>query len=290
MKWLKIGLLLLLITASSRLYYKLTDDFRISNITLELPFNKDLETPDLEPNHLNTILDQEYTYLGKGAQSYAFASQDGKYVIKFFKFKLHKPNRLLNHPLVQKIPIIGPHRAERYKTHKQKLDSAFNGYKMAYDDHKEESGLISIHLNQTTHLNRTLTVKDKLGFSRKINLDQVVFIIQKKTTPSEEVITKHLRSNEDTKAKEILNQLFAFYHSEFKKGLYDRDPCMLKNTGFLDKKPIHFDVGKLTRGNLSDQEIQENLDRVIFRAEQWFTIHFPEKTEEMITYLKGKKS
>ena len=79
----------------ARLYYRLTDDFRLANITYELPFKPSWKVPSLtkeEYSRLAQITNQKFTYIGKGAQCYAFASEDGEYVLKFFKFKHLKPN------------------------------------------------------------------------------------------------------------------------------------------------------------------------------------------------------
>src|ERR1700724_132490 len=79
----------------ARLYYRLTDDFRLSNMTYSLPFKAPWESPSLTPEQhreLAQILNQKFFYIGKGAQCYAFASDDQQYVLKFFKFKHLKPS------------------------------------------------------------------------------------------------------------------------------------------------------------------------------------------------------
>ena len=88
-RWISFILLALVIFAGFRLYYRLTDDFRLSNMTYQLPFEAPWKVPALtaeEHQQLGRILDQKFTYIGKGAQCYAFASADQQYVLKFFKF------------------------------------------------------------------------------------------------------------------------------------------------------------------------------------------------------------
>src|ERR1700722_581245 len=87
----------LLIFFPIRAYYRWTDDFRIANITHDIPYHPEWDTSlsHEELAQLKSILDQPFTYIGKGAQAYAFASEDGKYVLKFFKFKHLRPNTFL---------------------------------------------------------------------------------------------------------------------------------------------------------------------------------------------------
>jgi hypothetical protein len=73
-----------------RLYYRLTDGFTIGNITATFAYHPEWETTPLnvdEENFLEEALNQPYTYLAKGCQAYVFQSQDGKYVVKFFKYQ-----------------------------------------------------------------------------------------------------------------------------------------------------------------------------------------------------------
>src|SRR4029079_17540498 len=66
--------------------------FTVEKISSKLSFNEAWEIHPLSlearDHLLHTVLSQTFYYLGSGSQSYAFASQDGKYVLKFFK--MHK--------------------------------------------------------------------------------------------------------------------------------------------------------------------------------------------------------
>jgi hypothetical protein len=183
MKKILISLLLLTIATfvGGRLYYYLTDDFRIGNISSNYAPRSEWEIPPLtlpEKSVLATILQQKFTYIGKGVQSYAFSSEDGQYVIKFFKFKHLKPS-----PVIAWLPAWAPFENFRNKKKehlKRKLDGVFEGYHLAYMQHRPESGLVFLHINPTKDLFPTLTVSDKMGRSHPIELDKVPFLIQLK--------------------------------------------------------------------------------------------------------------
>src|ERR1700733_5386666 len=123
-RWPRCLLWIMVVTVivffSIRAYYRWTDDFRLANITYDLPYNPQWETfpsPE-EYAQLASLLKQTFTYVGKGAQAYAFVSKDRKYVIKFFKFKHLKPNSLLEK--LAGLPFITEYHAWQ-STRKQQL-------------------------------------------------------------------------------------------------------------------------------------------------------------------------
>ena len=164
-----------------RLYYRLTDDFRISNMTYELPFEAPWKAPAIseeERQQLAQILDQKFSYIGKGAQCYAFASADQHYVLKFFKFKHLKPGLFVD--LIPSISPFSGYKQNCIERKRRKLMGVFNGYDLAFRENRKGSELIYLHLVPTDHLKLQASVIDKIGLERKINLDDVVFLIQRK--------------------------------------------------------------------------------------------------------------
>lgn len=240
--------------AGMRVYYRATDDFRLSNISYPMPPRAEWDIPSLsseEQRQLDAILDQKFTYIGKGAQSYAFVSDDGRYVLKFFKFKHLKPSWFVDH-LPNLWPLKDYREKEQYKKNR-KLLSVFNGYRLSYGLHKEEAGLIYVHLNRSDNIKRSVNVVDKIGLARQINLDEVNFVIQEKAETSRKVICNQLAQGDPKRASEYIRKLFDLYRSEYAKGIYDHDHGILHNTGFVGERPIHLDVGKMYR----DENIQK---------------------------------
>ncbi len=257
-----------------RLYDNLTDGFSIDHITYALPSKPEWETSP-PPENLESILDQTFTYLGKGSQSYVFLSEDKKYVIKFFKFRHIKPNPILN-----ALPHIGPiatwqdYRAFRLN---KKTSRVFNGYKVAHDYNKNASGLIYVRLNQEPPLDRSIIAYNKLGFEQKINLNHTIFIIQEAAETTETVLENAFQQNDIELVKQRIEQLIALYTSEYQKGIYDKDHAILRNTGFIGDRPIHFDVGNLTiEPSMKDPAVyQKDLDIVLGKLDAWLNKYHP---------------
>lgn len=277
-----------------RIYYRATDDFRLGNISYDIPYNQDWSIPELseeENNELEKILGQTFSYIGKGAQSYAFVSEDDQYVLKFFKFKHLRPSWIIDN-----LPEIGYLKTfkelEQYKK-QRKLLSVFNGYRLAYEVHKNESGLLYVHLNKTNHLKKKVTVLDKIGVERSIDLDEVNFVIQKKVVTSKKKILDDLAVGNLDEAILKIYSLFDLYLQEYSKGIYDHDHGVLHNTGFIGSKPIHLDVGKLYR----DENIHKNeyakkdlgivADKIITRVGEVYPEYKTEITERIDLYMKN---
>jgi hypothetical protein len=282
----------LLVFGLARVYYRVTDDFRISNMTYEIAHNHDWEIPEFtstEHENLKQILDQKYYYLGKGAQSYVFTSEDSQYVIKFFKFKHLKPSIFLN-----VLPPISPfaNYVKKETIRKdRKLKSVFNGYRLAYEIHKYDAGLIFIHLNKTVNLiNKSVTVVDKIGRSHLIDLDENVFLLQRKGETLRTVMTDLLTKNDLTLAKLRIRQIFDLYVTEYKKGAYDHDHGVMHNTGFVGSEPIHLDVGKFSREeNMKKATVyKSDLDIIYRKIDLWLKNNFPAVRDEVVKDMQEK--
>lgn len=291
--WLWLGIVAVTIFGITRLYFRTTDDFRIGNITYEMPYHQEWEIPPLsseEKNQLESILAQKWYYIGKGAQSYAFHSADDKYVLKFFKFKHLRPNWVMN--LMPPLAPLIEYRHRQAVRKDRKLYGVFDGYRLAYAVHKNESGLLFIHLNTTHNLHKTTTVFDKIGLHRTIHLDDVVFIVQEKAQTTRSVINDALKKGELSLAQRRIRQIIDLYLAEYQKGIYDKDHGVMHNTGFVGDRPIHLDVGKLTKEPemTQPQFWQPDLERIGWKFALWIKESYPQYYPAMAKDLEGKLS
>ena len=287
-KWGGTLLVFLLIFGGARLYYYLTDDFRLSNITYPLSFEAPWKVPRLtleEHAQLISILNQPFTYLGKGAQSYAFESEDHQYVLKFFKFKHLKPNFL-----IEKLPSVYPFKEFKERNQerkKRKLVNVFNGYDLAYRVHRQESQLVYLHLVPTHDLHLQATIIDKMGWKRQIKLQDVVFLIQKKGETLRARLKHYLDLGQVEEAKNAIGSILSMYRLEYAKGIYDNDHGVLCNTGFVRDQPFHLDVGQL----FQDERMQQvewykvDLQKVLGKMALWIQQNYPHYQEDLFVYM-----
>lgn len=286
--WMYYFILVFVCFGLARLYYRLTDDFRLSNIRHQLPFEAPWKVPTLtaeEQQQLTDILNQKFSYIGKGAQCYAFASEDEQYVLKFFKFKHLKPSLW-----VDLLPSFGP-----FKDYKQscierkqrKLFGVFEGYDIAYRENRQDSELLYLHLVPTEHLHQAVTVVDKIGFERTINLDDVVFLVQKKGETLRTRLKQLLSQERLLEAEQAIASIVGMYISEYKKGVYDRDHGVMHNTGFVGSQPFHLDVGKFSKEErMREVDVyKKDLEHVLWKIDRWVKTDYPQYYSALSAFL-----
>lgn len=240
-----------------RLCLTQTDGFTRVRIESDLPYDAQWECPE----EIGKILDQPFYYLGSGAQTFAFASADDRFVLKFYR---HHRTR---HPLAFLAPLI-PRLQQTVAKRENKRLKDFSSYRLAFERMRAETGLICIHLNKTKGLNRKVKVFDKIGIEHSIDLDKMEFLLQRKATPFYSTLEHWIEAGELDKAERGLSELVSLLRSRCQMGIFDKDPDLKTNFGFLDGHPIQFDVGRFKMG--SDEML-----RVTDGLRQWLEAKEP---------------
>jgi hypothetical protein len=228
---------------------KKTDGFSMALIHSDLTYDPKWEISALSREtdlELERIFSQKFHYLGCGGQSFAFVSEDNEYVIKFFKQKnFRKPySYLLTLPLPS---ILELSRLRKLDKALFKMNRDFSSYKLAYEELREESGLIYIHLNKGTQLNSSLKVIDKIGIEHEIDLDQIEFVVQRRAEHLYPYINALMANGDLTGAKQSLHAVLEIIVSRCKKGIFDEDPRIHNNLGLIGSKAIFIDIGRFVR-------------------------------------------
>jgi hypothetical protein len=255
-----------------------TDGFTVARIHSDLPYDPSWDVAPLKANekeHLHHVLSQPFHYLGCGGQCFAFASADDRYVIKFFKHRFRKPCTLL---LTQSLPEpFETTRLRKLNKASTKLKRDFTSYKIAYEELKEETGLVYIHLNKSRDLKETITITDKLGIAHQLQLDSVEFVLQKKADLVHLHIEELMEKGELEKAKASLKSLMHLIISRCQKGIFDEDAKIHRNFGFIEDQAIFIDVGRFTRDpNRKDPQVYKaDLAHITKGLKTWLNEHYP---------------
>lgn len=273
------------------LYDMVTGDFSVSNISYNFYSSKEEPSPISDEEHevIKNILNQSFSYLSNGNQTYVFLSQDRKYVLKFFRFKHLKDSLFLNW-----LPSIAPiveYRHRKMVSQKRKLERIFNSFEIAYDLDKDNTGLVFNHLYATKNLNKKLQVVDRIGFSHTIDLDKTTFVIQEKGITTGNVIKNLLSQGDVENTKKKFRLLFDMYVSEYERGLLDDDHNIMHNTGFINDKPFRLDTGKIHKTEqIKNPSIYlKDLRKIATRRiDKWLQAYFPQYRLEIFDDLQRK--
>jgi hypothetical protein len=239
-----------LLTLLDRSFLKANDGFCLHHILGKAH----CETASSSDNdEARALLSQKFTYLTKGHQSYVFVGADGQTVLKFYRFPSHMRRfSWLKHPFSYH---FSKRRQQIKAYNEEKLHLTFKSYQLAYDQLREETGLLFIHLKQTQSLKQTLHIQDRLGASYFLDSDSTYFILQKKAEPIFPTLEKLLLKGDKLGAKEMIAQIVRLIATRCEKGIEDLDAILEKNYGWLEGKAIHIDVGRFVKKEVDRQEL-----------------------------------
>lgn len=223
-------------------------DFEISQVLSDRENSPEWDTEDQD---VTGLLSQTFTFLGMGDQAYAFLGEDKKTVLKLFK---------------------------HYDAQgKRPLDHIFTSCKLAYEELREETGLIYLHINKSPSCHVTLI--DKLGFAHTIDINATEYALQKKADdlifPT---LEGKLRHKDYDAAKKAIQKLFVLIAQRCDKGIGDRDTALRRNYGYKGLEPIALDIGSYFKDDaLKDPAPRhEEIAHKTRRLFRWLKKHDPD--------------
>ena len=218
------------------------------------------------PEEVRHIFQNPLTYLGRGVQSYVFASSDGKYVVKWIRH-----DRWKCHPWSRFLPkSISQNHVEKRKNRSIK---DFTSYQIAQKELEKETGILYLHLGSSSFFHQKAVIIDKLGIRHTLNLDTMDFIVQKRAKLVFQALDDWVREDRLEKAKEGLSSLVQILRTRMEKGIYDKDPDLNTNFGFIDSQAIQIDVGRFRKHTPCDKA---EIVRITDNLHQWLMVHSPE--------------
>lgn len=228
---------------------------------------------------IEDILHQKFYYFDSGTHCYIFISEDQKYVIKFFKMRRLTPKYWLNYlPL----PWLEKLRFEKIQRRERLRQETFESFKSAFEDFKEETGLLFVHLNKTKYLHDKATFVDKVGEEHLVSLNKVPFVLQKKAQMIVPYISDLIDQGQAPRALEALTSVLRLIKDRCQKGYVHKDGGVSNNYGFIDGKAVEVDIGRI----IKDESIKDPINylrevlRVSKKIEIWLQATYPELCAE----------
>jgi hypothetical protein len=263
----------LIIWGVERFCHERTGGFTLWRVSSHLSPHQHWKTSALseeEKTKVATLLEQPFSYYGKGAQAFVFLSQDGQFVLKLFRHYRMRPP-------VWSYLLPALFSKEKTKRREMLLYLDFTSYALAFEQLREETGLLFVHLNKTEDLHQTLTLIDKIGIRHQIDLDQMEFLVQKRASLVPDTLQAMMEHKEINGAKAAIDELLSLLIARSKKGIFDKDPDLVTNFGFHQGKAMQIDVGRFRRDDARKEEsvYKEDLIRATDPFKQWLKGKYP---------------
>lgn len=277
---IKLLIFCLCFALAERTCYRLTDGFWMSKVTSSLESDPrwDVEPLTAEAAQaVNQVLDQPFHYLGSGGECYVFLSQDGHTVMKVFKHYRMRTNLFCKEWKL-------PRPLKKYvDSHQERFERIFTSCKIAYEELREETGLLYIHLNKTKHLKKTLTLTDKIGVVHQVDLDNLEFVLQKRGELLFPKLDQLMKNGEAEKAQAMIDSLLHLIVSRCQKGVADCDPALKRNFACLKDRVIGIDIGPYSKDPFLKEERawKRELFCETLKLRQWVRKHHPSISEEV---------
>jgi hypothetical protein len=267
-RWIKRGinftLFLIAFNTLEHFCHLQTKGFFLDRVQFRGEILKD-SSPDAEAL---AVLNQPFHYFNYGNQCFAFVSEDGKYILKLFKY-VHPAFPLWT----SKIPLLNRFKAFRKSRIDKTLwkrDRDFQGYQIAFDHLRSETGLLDLHLHPTKAY-PTITLYDPLNIVHTLDLNNTPFILQKRVTPAYQQFLSWIQNEEIDKLRQGISDLVSLSALRISKHIFDDDVNFYSNFGFDDEKPIIIDPGHWTLNSSHSSE----LPSLLIVLKDWFSKNYP---------------
>lgn len=213
------------------------------------------------------VLLQPFHYLGKGRQCFVFASQDDRYVLKFFNRTYFE--------MPWYAWAFGE--KERFKREKRRLFFE-TSYPLAWKELGEE--ILYVHVGKSADL-PFIQVVGPASFSFPINLNETAFVLQRKGEPFYVGLQEIYQKEGILGLKREINAFVSQIQLRIQKQIADDDSDVEHNWGYIDGKIVHLDPGRLyfdpSLGESQRKEREWNTaTRHFFR---WLAKSYPEVLE-----------
>lgn len=227
----------------------------------------------------NEALTQTFHYLGRGRQCFAFASDDGKYVLKFPRTDIYQT------PFWAKVLPVSQYRKKLEASHKRQEQFIFNSFQISFEELQKQTGTLAIHLGQSVS-NQYLTVIDRLGSKHSIPLSTTCFVLQHKHPILMRAFAQAIENKDQKQAEKILDALLSAIVERASKGILNRDRSFLRNYGFDGEKAYQIDIGSFFKEPTlsSDEAFQKSIRDSTDPIKEWLSANCP----EMLSYFNSK--
>ncbi len=241
----KIGSLLFLLCCLALLgrgWHWAKDGFNIQRVRTAFPS----EANETLPIYVAAALDQPFSYLGQGRQYYAFASEDGKYVLKLPRLDRYEVPFWMQ---ACRFSFLDEYRKKVGSQRRHRLDFLLESSRIAFEEIREQTAVLYLHFHETKGPSYFSVISDRIGRHFKLDLNRTPFVLQEKKSLMASAFSDSLKSKDREKSKDILESFLKIIAIRSDKGIFNKDYSFLRNYGIDEKTGFEIDIGSFYRKN-----------------------------------------
>jgi hypothetical protein len=238
------------------------------------------------------IVNQNFRLFKEDIDAYLFLSEDGKYVLKFFKMRKFTPKYWLNYI---PIPWLDKKRLSKVVDRERARHESLGKLKAVFEKFRSQTGLVFLHLFKTDYLKTKVTLIDQNGKKKRVSLDDVPFILRRRAIPIKEFIENSIAKGEQRSAIASLCSILDFVKRGCKLGFSGYSDQIERDYGFLDGRLIYLGLSHLSR-DASYKAARSTL-REVFRIscalDTWLQSHYPllaqgvqDEMQDLLSFLE----
>ncbi len=269
----------ILLMVSGLYFCSRSTGFNLDKISSSLDYNENWEVGPLskvQREHLiQQVFPQTYRYLASGSQCYSFISEDGQYILKFFKMQSFVSKGWFENFPFSLFSLFGFKQQTNNPLFSERI---FASYKDAYLNLQRETGLIYLHLNKTCEFKMDLFLIDKEGREHTIDLDTIEFVVQKKAIKIYDHLENLIHSHQLDELRSSIRSFLQLIAKRCEMGFADQTLNIRNNYGFIGNEAIQFDCAMLARDSSMKYplNVRQEVLEVAERLNEWARMKFPD--------------
>jgi hypothetical protein len=272
--------------------------FALDKISYAIPPSQEILAPPVseeQKKELSTLFSHSFHFIKAGKQSYAFVSDDGSCVIKFFKKSYLFPDTrdIFRLPPFFYLKNFLLSYLERSAS---RFEEAAGGYQMGFSQLKEETAILYTHFQRSQDLQQMLCLVDSHERKFSVDLDSSYFVVQKRADLMYERIDQLMQEGKEEEAKEALVSVLHLIAHRLRQGIADQDHGVRKNYGFIGKRAVQIDVGdffqsdNVKRGAGFRRELHHMAKKLVLWATKEHPSLVPTINQELATLVVLNKN
>ncbi len=257
-----------------------TDGFTLSQIRENFSCEEVASSPPVD--EVPPLLEQPFTYLGKGKQCFVFISQDKTHVLKIPNNRYQK--LIAYYRFAEHLPFCASWAQKNKAYYLFKLKKTFASYQISYEELKKETGVVYTHLaEQKKATAASLRLIDKLGITHILPRETVAFLVQKKGKLFFPTLLQAKKEKDLPSAEKCITSFLQTEQTRCSKGISDNDPLLKCNFGFIGTEALRLDLGAFARDPslATEKGKKAEMGRRADSLRSWLEGNYP----ELIAYL-----